>query len=169
MNRNGRARWVKLFANRLGSKVLGMLAGVCVLGVPALQVYATVLPYYDLHQLIAEADGIVMGTVRSIESAYDPHREIYTFVTLDQLNVIHGGYDQAALVLRLKGGEVDNDVLEVDGSPHFALNEQVILFLQGNGSMIVPLVGWTQGVFRVIEDVVTGRQVVSDQDRKSVV
>lgn len=124
--------------------------------------YATTLLYKNFNDLINESDGIVLGTVNNVESHYSPDREIYTFVTLKQLNIICGRYSQDTLVIRLKGGQVENEVLTVEGSPQFNPGDRVVLFLKRNGYNIVPIVGWTQGVFRVINDKTTGTEVIHD-------
>ena len=41
-----------------------------------------------------------------------------------------------------------------------------MLFLQGNGKQIVPIVGWSQGVFRI--ENLAGRQIVTDSDGNQV-
>lgn len=105
-----------------------------------------------------------MGTVVNVESYYDQNDEIYTFVTLEELDILDGSYDQDTLVLRLKGGQVNGEIIDVYGSPQFSPDDEVILFLRGNGKAMVPIVGWTQGVFRVVSDEETGREVVSDHE-----
>lgn len=142
---------------------------ICAVLVFATQVNATVLPYKNLDTLIEESDGIIVGTVRAVESHLEPSKDIYTFVKLDQLEVLHGNYHQRTLTLRLMGGQVQNESLHVEGSPEFSQNDRVILFVRNNGSEIVPLVGWTQGVLRIVKDPATGREVIHDHDGNRVV
>ena len=115
----------------------------------ALQSSATTLVYKSFNDLMKEADGVVSGHVASVDSQYNANREIYTFVTLDQLEVLSGTYQDSTLTIRLKGGKVENDISHVIGSPEFAEGDRVVLFVNGNGRYMVPLVGWTQGVFRI--------------------
>lgn len=125
---------------------------------------ATTIIYKNLDQLAAESEGIVVGTVAAKTSAYGPDKStIYTLVTLEGLDAIKGqvkGYD---LTLRFEGGRVENDVLRIEGSPRFEIGERVVLFVRGNGRAKIPLVGWTQGVFRVVQDA-SGKPVVSDHE-----
>lgn len=132
------------------------------------QLFATTLPYKGFNDLIAEADGIVVGTVSGIESHRSPNNDIYTFVTLNQLDVLAGSYFNSAITLRLKGGKIDNEVLDVAGSPNFAVNDRVVLFIHGNGKYMVPLVGWTQGMFRIVRDQ-NGQQIVTDHEGNRVI
>lgn len=125
------------------------LSIVCLAALLATNAGATTVTYAGLDTLVDEADGIVVGTVTGSDCRVGPDREIYTFVTVADLDILKGAYDQPTLTLRFQGGHVDGEVLEVEGSPRFALDDRVILFVRGNGEHIVPIVGWTQGVFRV--------------------
>lgn len=132
--------------------------------------HATVLPYKSLKDLVHEADGVVIGTVRSVTPTGGSGQAIHTFVTLDQIEVMSGKLDAQTLTLRLKGGAVGQEVLHVEGSPTFVPNERLLLFVQGNGRDLVPFVGWSQGVFRLTADGVgSGQGVVKDADGNDVV
>jgi hypothetical protein len=113
-------------------------------------VHATTLLYKNLDDLSAEAENIVVGTVAKTESTYGTDKSIYTFVTITDMESIKGQTKESELVLRFKGGQVGEEIHEIVGSPHFETNEQVVLFVRGNGRNLVPLVGWTQGAFRVV-------------------
>jgi hypothetical protein len=134
----------------------------------ALQAGATTIPYKSFTDLVRESDAVVSGRVANIESRYSKEKEIYTFVTLDQVSTLSGSYAAPALTLRFRGGQVDNDVLHIIGTPKFEASENVIVFVHGNGRYMVPLVGWTQGVFRISRDSATGREMVTDHERNAV-
>ena len=125
--------------------------------------HATTLLYKSLDDLSAEAENIVVGTVAKTESTYGTDKSIYTFVTITDMDNIKGQSKESELVLRFKGGQVGEDIHEIVGSPYFKTNEKVVLFVRGNGRSLVPLVGWTQGVFRVVADQ-TGDSIVTDHD-----
>ena len=110
---------------------------------------ATTIMLTSFDELVSEADGIVIGTVAETPSRYGPDREIYTFVRLADLELIKGHYGQGTLTVRIQGGEVEGEVLEIVGAPSFTPGDRVVVFLRGNGRYIVPFVGWTQGVYRV--------------------
>jgi hypothetical protein len=129
---------------------------------------ATTLPYKGVDKLVAEADGIVIGTVRQVQAAEDSQKDIETYVTLDNLKVLGGRYAAPTLTLRMKGGRVDNEILFIDGTPQFKQDERVLMFVQGNGRDLVPLVGWTQGVFRLVADK-SGALTVADNAGHPVV
>ena len=134
----------------------------------AMQAHATTLLKKSLADLLSESDGIVVGTVTDLKSQYDKKKGIQTFVTLTDLKVIHGQYAASSLVIQLPGGEIEGDVLDVHGSPRFEPNDRVVLFVKGNGVEMVPIVGWTQGVFRVFHDEKTGSERIKDHEGNHV-
>ena len=135
----------------------------------AMQAQATTLLKKNLADLVAEADGIVVGTVSELNARYDKKKDINTYVTLNDLKVVHGQYDASSLVLQLRGGEIEGDVFEIHGSPKFETKDRVIIFLKDNGREMVPIVGWTQGVFRVAKDEKTGNERIKDHEGNNVV
>ncbi|WP_150117758.1 hypothetical protein [Microvirga vignae] len=108
------------------------------------------------------ADGVVLGTVERVISRRDERNDIATYVTLANLESLTGSYQERSLTLRFSGGAVGNEIVEVEGSPRFREGERVILFVDGNGQQLVPILGWSQGVFRVVRDPRGGPEVISD-------
>jgi hypothetical protein len=131
-------------------------------------VQATTLPYKGLDKLVAEADGIVLATVRQVQSVQDSEKDIHTFVTFDHVKMLGGRHAAPTLTLRLRGGHVGNESLRIDGAPQFKADERVLMFVQGNGRDLVPLVGWNQGLFRLVNDR-RGALTVADADGHPVV
>ena len=155
-------------SGRLSTAIARTFSGALLL-LGALQTQATIIQYKSFTDLVKESDAVVSGRVARIESKYSANKEdIYTFVTLDQVETLSGSYAASTLTLRFLGGHVDNDMLHVEGSPNFKQNEKVIVFVHGNGRYMVPVVGWTQGVFRVVPDAATGKEVVSDHEGNRV-
>lgn len=136
---------------------LGLLAGLLPAGGRA-----TTLLYKGFEDLTLEADAVVVGTVTAVEAALSPNEEIYSYVTLDQLDPVYGVPLSSQVVVRLLGGAFGEDVLEVHGAPQFTVGERVLLFLRGNTLDVVPVVGWTQGVFRPCIDPTSGKEVTCD-------
>jgi hypothetical protein len=123
---------------------------------------ATTLIYKNFDDLVSEAEAIVVGTVRQAEAHYGPGKAICTFVTLTDLQVIHGDYKTNAMTLRLEGGIVEGHGQELVGSPIFEQGKRIIIFLNGNGKRAVPIVGWTQGVFRITSDTAATEDMITD-------
>lgn len=125
-------------------------------------VQATTLVYKSFDDIVSESDGIVVGTVVNIKASLDSEGEIFTYVTLEDIDVLNGEVSGNALTLRLQGGEVDNEGVLILGSPSFTKNERVVVFVEGNGQRIVPIVGWNQGLFKLKTDKTTGNKIVTD-------
>src|SRR5262245_27427143 len=123
---------------------------------------ATVVLALNFDELVRMADGVVLGTVESVVSRRDERKHIATYVTLTDLDLLTGSYQGKTLTLRFAGGAAENEIVEVEGSPTFHAKERVILFVSGNGEQLVPVLGWGQGVFRVVRDPQGGPEVISD-------
>lgn len=142
------------------------LAGALLLS--CLQAGATTIPYKNFNELIKESDAVVSGRVAKIESKFSSNKEdIYTFVTLDRVEALSGSYSAPTLTLRFLGGQVGNEILNVAGSPSFEANQHVVVFVHGNGKYMVPVVGWSQGVFKSVTDA-AGNEVMSDNEGNRV-
>jgi len=125
---------------------------------------ATTLLHKNFDDLVTEADGIVIGTVEKLDSTYGLDQRIYTFVTLGNLEVIHGDFFLNTLVIKQDGGVVKQHGQFIVGSPNFRLNDRVVIFLKGNGTAVVPIVGWTQGVFRIKQGALPDEGVIYDHE-----
>jgi hypothetical protein len=134
---------------------------------------ATALPYKDIVQLATEADGIVIGTVRALQTVVTSPGEIHTYVSIQPQEVLSGRLAQRELTLQVLGGFDGQRGVHIVGAPQFQAGERVLLFVQGNGRDLVPFVGWGQGVFRLQRDDagvervldVEGQRVVGVQGR----
>jgi hypothetical protein len=127
--------------------IAALLIGLLASG-PA--VMATTLMQMNFVEISRAADGILIGTVAEIASERADNGIIYSFVTLDELEVVRGNFGGERFTLRLEGGQVDGEVQHIEGAPRFREGERVIVFVDGNGRNIVPVAGWTQGLFRIV-------------------
>ena len=125
-----------------------LLAGFAAISGPAAATTLLKLPFSEVARA---ADGVVSGIVAEIQSRRSQSGIIYSYVTLEDLEVLQGRYGGQTFTLRIEGGEVDGETQVVEGAPRFREGERVIVFVDGNGEQIVPIVGWEQGLFRVIE------------------
>lgn len=126
-------------------------------------------------QLAREAELIFAGEVVDVQYRMSetgpglaslPH----TFVTFHIDRLFKGDSETGDFItLRFRGGPVpDSDVaLIIPGVPLFDRGTRSILFVRGNGHSWVPLVGWEQGRFRLVDGSVytdDGREVWLAQD-----
>jgi hypothetical protein len=63
--------------------------------------------------------------------------------------------------MRMLGGTVEGQTLEVSDAPKFKAGDRDILFVENNGSQFIPLVGIQNGRFHVKHDDQTGLDVVT--------
>ncbi|MBI2959080.1 MAG: hypothetical protein HYY28_02100 [Betaproteobacteria bacterium] len=100
-------------------------------------------------QLVTEAEQIFVGTVTSLQSRRLPSGAIVTDVRFSEPQVIKGDAAVADLALLVLGGEVDGARLEIPGLPRFQRDARYLVFSQGNGKSIFPVVGGPTGFFRI--------------------
>ena len=119
-------------------------------------------PTFD--QLVSQAELIFQGTVTDVKSQWTgegAQRHIVSFVTLKIDEQIKGEAG-ATYTIRMLGGTVGDQTMEVTDSPKFAAGDRDILFVENNGRQFVPLVGIMHGRFRVQRDAGSGREVVAN-------
>ena len=132
---------------------------------------ATTVVEMTFSQVVDGAELIAVGTVSAIEETWDAARGMpFTDVTFSDVEVLKGAPGAAALTLRFLGGPAPNGLtLAVSGMPRFAMNEQAVVFSSGNGAYACPLVGWWQGLYRVVLDDERNVLVVADHAWNRVV
>jgi hypothetical protein len=124
----------------------------------------TVVPR-SFDELVQLADTVVVGTVTAVHSEMTDTaaQRIISQVTLSQLQVIKGPAIDGDYVLQVPGGVVGRYAEDYPGLPSFEVGRRYVLFVRGNRRDFFPVVGVTQGVFRVVNDA-AGRQVVVRDD-----
>jgi hypothetical protein len=141
------------------------LVACTLLGLSAARGTTVVPPTFD--QLVSQAEVIFQGTVtdvRSERAGAGTQRHIVTYVTFRVEEGLKGNAG-ATYSIRLLGGTVDGETMEVTDTPKFNVGDRDILFVENNGSQFVPLVGISHGRFRVDRDQTTGRDVVMTNER----
>lgn len=116
----------------------------------------------EFSDLVTKSDYVVRGTVKSVRCEWQTIqgvRRIHTLVELTVTQVIVG-QPPSPLILRMLGGRVGDEVMEVEGSPQFTVGEDKILFVRGNGRQFIPLTAATHGVYPILRDG-TGREYVA--------
>ncbi len=136
----------------------------------AINAFSTVLVPKTFRDLTKEADLVFIGTVTDIryEWADEARNHIYEFVTFSNLEIIVGEHDGDEIVVRLSGGEIDDIKIEYDGIPEFEIGERDLIFLKGNFVEMCPIVGWTQGRFRVEVSQDSRGEIVLTDDFKPI-
>lgn len=124
---------------------------VWIMSVLAAPAHATTVVSKSFAALCAEADMIFTATVGESRSQWvdAEHGDIETLVTFTAIEPIVG-VSAPSVTLRFAGGTVDGIREEFLGVPRFTAGERVVLFAR-NGYQLSPLVGMSQGCFRVVE------------------
>ena len=141
------------------------LVACTLLGLSAARGTTVVPPTFD--QLVSQAEVIFQGAVTDVRSEWagaGTQRHIVTYVTFRVEDRFKGNAG-ATYSIRLLGGTVDGETMEVTDTPKFNVGDRDILFVENNGSQFVPLVGISHGRFRVDRDQTTGRDVVMTNER----
>src|SRR5206468_10268914 len=102
----------------------------------------TVIPP-TFEQLVQQAELIFQGTVTDVRSAWEgegAQRHIDTYVTFQVDNSLKGKPGDS-YTIRVLGGTVGDETMEVTCAPKFQVGERQILFVEHNGQQFVPLVG----------------------------
>jgi hypothetical protein len=117
------------------------------LAVPA---SGTVIIPADLGELSHDALAIVRGRVAAVDPRWTAdHRTIETIVTLEVESYLKGTFGPT-MQFSVPGGDLGRFRSIVIGAPTFAVDERVVVFLGARGPSVLHVVGFSQGVFRVV-------------------
>jgi hypothetical protein len=133
------------------------LVGLAFTGITATTV---VPPTFD--QLVKQAEFIFQGTVTDARSVWEGEggqRHIETYVTFKVDDNVKGDAG-ASYTIRMLGGTVGDETMEVSDAPKFKVGDRDILFVEHNYDQFVPLVGIGHGRFHVQYDDATGSDIV---------
>ena len=117
-------------------------------------------PSFD--ELVSRAEVIFQGLVTDVRSQWvgeGAQRHIVTYVTFKVDDAIKGS-PGATYTMRMLGGTVDGQTMEVSDSPKFKKGDRDFLFVEHNGQQFIPLVGIMHGRFRVKREQ-DGREIVA--------
>jgi hypothetical protein len=120
---------------------------------------ATTVNPPEFPELVNQSDYIVRAVVTSVSSDYASpgSRKIVSQVALEVKEVI-AGKPPSPLVLRVVGGRVGDREMAIAGVPKFVVGEESILFVQGNGRQIYPLVRMAHGRYPILREAGSGRE-----------
>ncbi|MEO7167165.1 MAG: hypothetical protein ABI787_10135 [Spartobacteria bacterium] len=109
-------------------------------------------PTFD--DLVSRAEVIFEGEVTGVQSQWigegSEHR-IVTYVTFKVADAYKGS-PGTSYSIRMLGGTIDGQTMEVTDSPKFKVGDHDVLFVENNGHQFIPLVGIQHGRFRVQND-----------------
>ena len=147
-------------------KLFFLLTAIVAL-IPAGQATTVIAPTFD--ELVDQAELIFQGKVTDVRSMWageGGQRHIVSYVTFQIEDSLKGDSGQS-YTIRMLGGTVDGETMEISDAPKFAVGDKDILFVQNNGSQFIPLVGIMHGRFHVQHDQ-SGRDSVLTNEGEEV-
>lgn len=112
--------------------------------------FGTTLLAVDLPALSHSADLIVVGTVRASAPRLTlDGRRVITDTEIQVAEVLKGKADSNTVVVMQAGGVVGDIGQKVEGTAHFTVGEEVVLFLDRRGTERFAVTAMSQGKFRV--------------------
>jgi len=126
----------------------------------------TTLVWMDLTTLAHSAEIIVRARCINSEARWESG-SIWTFDDLDVIETFKGSPLQR-MRIRLAGGRVGHLESKVDGVPHFAPGEELVLFVEHTSAGDYSITGWAQGTFRVHRDATGEAQITQDTSHFAV-
>ncbi len=130
-------------------RTIVMVFAVCLLVAGA---QALMVPE-DQSSLAGSADGIVLGTVTSVESRWTADRNIETTAQIALDSAVKGTFPARAVAVTIQGGTVDGVVQVVEDEPVLAPGARGFYLLE-RGASGFKLHGARQGVIPVVDDTV---------------
>ncbi len=119
----------------------------------------------SLEQLVRDADLILIGTVASVKSELTQGK-IFSFVTIWVSSKIKGELEpgQNKIVVRFPGGTVGDIGMNVENSPNYKLDENVVVFLKRvSAESYFRTVASFQGKFLIENNIVLRERLPVDQ------
>lgn len=130
---------------------------------------ATTLVSFSISELTQRAEYVFDGEVIAVHAQRSGSRGmVSTFVTFRIIETIKGQANKESLELKFLGGNIDGEVLEVNGSRIPELGERGVYFVESlDRDLINPLLGWSQGQYLIEGD--SGSEQVTSVEAKPIV
>ncbi len=139
----------------MGSGLLIACALCLSLAAPRLALATVVVPA-GVAELAAEATAIAHGRVVRIDTQQGDGGRVERIVTVQVFDYLKGGLGNV-VQLRVPGGTFGRYTTFMIGTPSFAEGDELVLFLGlRDGDSLPRLLGFHQGVYRVVSDPSTG-------------
>lgn len=153
MRRSFRAVLLPVLRLRL---VCGLL---CALAVAPAQA-VTVAPL-SFEQLVRQSSSVIYGRVVEVRGQWtDDRRSIDSLVTVEVLKGLKGDPGREVTVT-VPGGQVGRYLNLMPGAPQLSRGDLAVLFLTARGARLPVPTGFTQGIYRVVRDRVSGATLVT--------
>lgn len=119
----------------------------------------TVIPL-SFEQLVNESAAVVYGRVVEVRSQWtDDRRFIESVVSVEIIRGMKGSVNDT-IAFTVPGGQVGRYTNVIPGAPVFAPGDAAVIFLTARGPRLPVTTGFTQGVYRVRRDALSGELLV---------
>ncbi len=135
--------------------------------------FSTSIEQLTFKQLAVQSEMVFDGEVIAVESSWNAARtSIATVVDFRINQIVSGSYPAETLTLSFMGGVVGETTMYVEAMQYPELGERGVYFVESTTvKMVNPLLGWSQGHFKVEKDQVKsakGEPIESIDDSGSV-
>jgi hypothetical protein len=140
-----------------------LLASALAFTLSSVQATTVIPPSFD--QLVQQAELIFQGTVTDVHAQWvgeGGQRHIESYITFTVEDAVKGKPGQT-YTLRMFGGTVGDQGMAISDAPKFAVGDRDILFVENNGTQVIPLVGIMYGRFHVKKDEAGGEVVTQNE------
>lgn len=144
-----------------------LLVAALIACLQTLRATTVIPPSFD--QLVGQAEVIFQGNVSDVRSAWlgeGADRHIESYITFTVEDALKGDPGQS-YTMRMFGGTVGDQSMGISDAPKFKVGDRDILFVENNGSQVVPLVGIMFGRFHVESDQ-SGQDVVTHNEGEPI-
>lgn len=137
-------------------------------------VQATLIIPQTIADAVETAEFVFAGHVTRIHAEHQGrHNAIVTYVDFDRLEQVKGDLPGPTVTLRLRGGQIGTEVVEVEGQPEFAVGGRYAVFcttrdLGSDANSFIPILGMNEGVFRLETPEGVQRDIVLDPSNRPV-
>ncbi|HEY3746557.1 MAG TPA: hypothetical protein VGL17_09965 [Gemmatimonadaceae bacterium] len=121
----------------------------------------------DFDHLVSRAQVIFEGDVTGVQSQWigeGAQHRIVTFVTF-KVDDAMKGEPGSSYTIRMLGGTVDGQTMQVTDAPKFQVGDHDLLFVENNGSQFIPLVGIQHGRVHIQKDQSGAEQLMTGDDQ----
>lgn len=138
--------------------VLGCFLANCLL--------ATSIQKFTFEELVERSQLIIEGRVVSVLPLTKGNL-VYTRVLMEVHDVLKGDNPGEFIELDFLGGEVDGNALNVSGQVIPFAGERGFYFIEDkSGNSVNPLLGWSQGHFRILTDAKGNESLETDVEQE---
>ncbi len=133
-----------------------------------LSAIATTIQKFTFEELVNLSELIIEGQVESVYP-YNNGKFLYTRVLIKVNDVLKGNYIGEFVELEFLGGQEGGKALIVDGQDIPEVGEQGFYFIEDASTQAVnPLLGWSQGHFRIRSDLKGNEYLETDIQQELV-